>query len=72
MRDLSPISHNLTASQASKTGVWQVALSSQIAMACIGAITCDTDISHGIQTAPHAVADLFAGTNTGKKLIQIT
>lgn len=37
-----------------------------------GKITADTDIAHGIQAAPGAIADLYAGKNTGKKLILIT
>lgn len=37
-----------------------------------GTITFDTDISLGIEAAPGAIAALYSGANTGKKLIQIT
>lgn len=34
-----------------------------------GRIVADEDISSGIEAAPYALADLYAGKNTGKKLI---
>lgn len=37
-----------------------------------GKITVDTDIAQGIEAAPGAIAELYAGLNTGKKLILIT
>lgn len=37
-----------------------------------GTITYHSDISYGIDTAPGAIAALYSGANTGKKLIQIT
>lgn len=36
-----------------------------------GAIAYDTDLSTGIEAAPGAIAGLYAGENTGKKLIYI-
>ena len=36
-----------------------------------GSITYDEDVSHGIEHAPGAIAELYAGRNRGKKLIYI-
>jgi NADPH-dependent curcumin reductase CurA len=41
------------------------------AMNRAGAITYDTDLSVGLAEAPGAIAALYAGANSGKKLIYI-
>ncbi|HJQ15970.1 MAG TPA: NADP-dependent oxidoreductase [Allosphingosinicella sp.] len=37
-----------------------------------GAIICDEDISVGIDQAPGSIADIYAGRNSGKKMIDVT
>ncbi|MDO9526968.1 MAG: NADP-dependent oxidoreductase [Gemmobacter sp.] len=53
-------------------GAYALACADLAAMWQAGKITYDTDISHGIEAAPGAIAALYSGANTGKKLIQIT
>jgi NADPH-dependent curcumin reductase CurA len=41
------------------------------AWALDGKIVSESDISNGLEQAPSAIASLYAGENTGKKLIYI-
>ncbi|MDB5968335.1 MAG: hypothetical protein JWQ90_785 [Hydrocarboniphaga sp.] len=41
------------------------------ALAASGKLRCDEDIEQGLERAPQALVDVYAGRNTGKKLIQL-
>ncbi|WP_428312962.1 NADP-dependent oxidoreductase [Hydrocarboniphaga sp.] len=41
------------------------------ALAASGKLRCDEDIEQGLEMAPQALVDVYAGRNTGKKLIQL-
>jgi NADPH-dependent curcumin reductase len=51
--------------------VYAKAATDLVAMLKSGAVTYDTDLAHGIEHAAGAIAALYAGENSGKKLIYI-